>query len=279
MDEPVVVRLPPLAGGQAESWRALIEIAPQLGHHWLLIGGPDGFPPRGGARVARRSPDQRHRPRCRPPHRADRARSHSRRPHPGRLLAGRSEPGRRRTSLPTRRSNHRRPRPDHMGARATLSLGTGRTIEAPGTSQAFGRVSLVRVELDSNATGIVRRPTLVGALLGKVAAVTEIVSMSSAERAKHLRDVDALARLLGPADRVGASLTTKERLDARTDRRASRPQPVGGAIDSTHGGANSRLRCAVRSSSDSNRNVSHRSNPSANSSSTGAVPSGRSPLH
>lgn len=39
MNEPVVVRLPPLAGGQAESGRALIEIAPQLGHHWLLIGG------------------------------------------------------------------------------------------------------------------------------------------------------------------------------------------------------------------------------------------------
>ena len=26
MNEPVVVRLPPLVGGQAESWRALIEI-------------------------------------------------------------------------------------------------------------------------------------------------------------------------------------------------------------------------------------------------------------
>ena len=39
MNEPVVVRLPPLAGGQAESWCAIIEIAPQLGHHWLLIGG------------------------------------------------------------------------------------------------------------------------------------------------------------------------------------------------------------------------------------------------
>ena len=38
MNEPVVVRLPPLAGGQ-ESWRALIEIGPQLGQRWLLIGG------------------------------------------------------------------------------------------------------------------------------------------------------------------------------------------------------------------------------------------------
>jgi hypothetical protein len=52
---------------------------------------------------------------------------------------------------------------------------------------------------------------LVGALLGKVAAVTQIVSQTSAERAKHLRDVDALARLLGPTDREQAHLTRKER--------------------------------------------------------------------
>jgi hypothetical protein len=57
----------------------------------------------------------------------------------------------------------------------------------------------------------VRRPTLVGALLGKATAVAEIVSMSSAERAKHVRDVDALARLLGPKDRASASLTKRER--------------------------------------------------------------------
>ena len=45
----------------------------------------------------------------------------------------------------------------------------------------------------------------------KAAAVMEIVSLSSAERLKHVRDFDALARLLGPADRAGASLTKKER--------------------------------------------------------------------
>lgn len=56
-----------------------------------------------------------------------------------------------------------------------------------------------------------RRSTLVGALLGKVAAVTQIVSQTSAERAKHLRDVDSLARLLGPTDREQAHLTRKER--------------------------------------------------------------------
>ena len=51
-------------------------------------------------------------------------------------------------------------------------------------------LALLHVELDANAAGVVRRPTLVGALLGKATAVTEIVPMSSAERAEHVRDVD-----------------------------------------------------------------------------------------
>jgi hypothetical protein len=81
---------------------------------------------------------------------------------------------------------------------------------------------LVRVQLDDNADAIVRTPTLVGALLGKASAVTEIVTLTSAEKAKHLLDVDALARLLGPSDRAGAGLTAKEasmlsRLAERTE--------------------------------------------------------------
>jgi hypothetical protein len=37
-DQPVIV-LPPLAGGQAESWGALVELAPAFGDNWLLVGG------------------------------------------------------------------------------------------------------------------------------------------------------------------------------------------------------------------------------------------------
>lgn len=101
--------------------------------------------------------------------------------------------------------------PDKLGRRARLALGSGRTIEAPGGSQALVRSSVVKVELADGLTALVRRPTLVGALLGKVAAVTQIVSQTSAERAKHARDVDSLARLLGPTDREQANLTRKER--------------------------------------------------------------------
>jgi hypothetical protein len=57
--------------------------------------------------------------------------------------------------------------------------------------------------------------------LGKVAAVTQILSQTSAERAKHVRDVDPLARLLGPTHRQQADLTRKER--ASLERMAESP--------------------------------------------------------
>lgn len=211
MGEPVVIRLPPLAGGQAESWRALIEIAPRLGRHWLLIGGQMVFL----HEVERESTD------IRPTNDIDLVVDLRIDPaaleHAHTVLAGAGFS----QDLPSPEGVAHRYRrgnatidivaPDHMGTRAKLSLGSGRTIEAPGTSQAFGRVSLVRVELDDTTAAVIRRPTLIGALLGKAAAVIEIVSMSSAERAKHVRDVDALARLIGPFDRAGAALATKER--------------------------------------------------------------------
>lgn len=62
--------------------------------------------------------------------------------------------------------------PDNIGRRARLRIGAGHTIEAPGTSQAFRRSQLVTVELDGR-TAEIRRPDIIGALLGKVAAVTK----------------------------------------------------------------------------------------------------------
>ena len=100
--------------------------------------------------------------------------------------------------------------PDNVGKRAQLRLGSGRTIEAPGTSQAFHRCGLVTVEA-GGVSAQIRRPDLVGALLGKAAAVVKISSQSVASRAKHLRDFDSLAKLLGVADRQGADLTKSER--------------------------------------------------------------------
>lgn len=211
MPDDVAVRLPPLAGRQQESWRAFIELTPRLGDHCLLVGGQMVFL----LEVERGSLDTRPTDdvdivvdlRVEPAGLA--------RVHQTLIDAGFGQ------GLPSADGiAHRYTRagatidvlaPDRLGSRARLALGGGRTIEAPGGSQALVRSSVVKVELTDGSTARVRRPTVVGALLGKVAAVTQIVAQTSAERAKHVRDVDSLARLLGPTDRQQANLTRKER--------------------------------------------------------------------
>lgn len=53
--------------------------------------------------------------------------------------------------------------PDNVGERAKLDLGVGRTIQAPGTTQALRRSGSVTVEFDGSSATILR-PDLVGAL-------------------------------------------------------------------------------------------------------------------
>jgi len=208
--EPPVIPLPPLAGRQAESWRALVEMARQLGRHWVLVGGQMVFLHEVEREAADTRPtddvdvvvDLRVKP-------AGLAHAH----HVlTRFGFDQSAPGRDGVAHRYRRRGATIDvlAPDNPGRRAPLTLGIGRTIEAPGASQALSRSSTVRVELADGAVAPVRRPTLVGALLGKVAA-TGIVAQSPADRAKHLRDVDSLARLLGAADREGAHLVPRER--------------------------------------------------------------------
>ena len=211
MPDDVAVRLPPLAGRQQESWRAFIELTPRLGDHCLLVGGQMVVL----LEVERGSLDTR------PTDDVDIVVDLRMEPaglarvHQTLIDAGFGQ------VLPSADGiAHRYTRagatidvlaPDRLGSRARLALGGGRTIEAPGGSQALVRSSVVKVELTDGSTARVRRPTVVGALLGKVAAVTQIVAQTSAERAKHVRDVDSLARLLGPTDREQAHLTRKER--------------------------------------------------------------------
>lgn len=208
-DQSVIV-LPPLIGGQAESWSALLELSSSLGDNWLLVGGQMVFL----HEVERNATD------VRPTDDVDvvvdlRAEPTGLRRIHEALTAARfdqDQPG-------PEGAAHRYRRgaavidilaPDNIGRRAQLDLGAGRTIEAPGTSQAFHRSGMVTVEAGGVAGGI-RRPDLVGALLGKAAAVVKISSQSAAGRAKHLRDFDSLATLLGVDDRKGADLTKSER--------------------------------------------------------------------
>jgi len=209
MGEHPLIVLPSLIGGQAESWSALLELSPAFGDNWLLVGGQMVFL----HELERQSTDTRPTDdidvvvdlRAEP---AGLSRIHSA------LISAsfdQDQPGPEGTA-------HRYRRgaavidvlaPDNLGKRAQLKLGSGRTIEAPGTSQAFHRSGIVTVESGGVAAQI-RRPDLVGALLGKAAAVVKISSQSPASRAKHLRDFDSLARLLGPDDRQAAELTRGE---------------------------------------------------------------------
>ncbi len=50
--------------------------------------------------------------------------------------------------------------PDKLEAALGLELGSGRTVEAPGGSQALVRSSVVQVELADGSAARVRRPTL-----------------------------------------------------------------------------------------------------------------------
>ncbi len=205
-----VVQLPPLARGQSESWAALLELAPTLGDNWLLVGGQMVFL----HEVERQATEVR--PtididvvvdlRAEPDGLA--------RVHQALLSAGFGQ------DLPNPHGAAHRYRrgaavfdvlaPDNVGERAQLDIGLGRTVEAPGTTQAFRRRGIVTVEAGSGSAEI-RRPELVGALIGKAAAVTRITSQTRASRAKHLRDFDSLARLLGPNDRTTADLSRSER--------------------------------------------------------------------
>lgn len=202
--------LPPLVGGQAESWLALIELAESLGEHWLLVGGQMVFLHEIERRASQVRPtddvdvvvDLRAEP-------LGLTRVHD-------ALAG---AGFAQDTPSPDGAAHRYRRgqaifdvlaPDNLGPRARLELGAGRTIQAPGSTQAFHRCSLVRVHV-GDLSAIIRRPNLIGALIGKAATVVKIASQTPASRAKHMRDFDSLARMLGPTDRAEANLTKKER--------------------------------------------------------------------
>ncbi len=205
-----MVVLPRLHGGQAESWAALVELAPPFGDNWLLVGGQMVFL----HEVERSATD------VRPTDDVDVVVDLRAEPAGlGRIHSALADAGFAQDLPGPEGTAHRYRRraavidvlaPDNLGARGQLRLGAGRTIEAPGTTQAFGRSSIVTVDVDG-ATAQIRRPDLVGALLGKAAAVVKITSQTPASRAKHLRDFDSLARLLGVADRTSAELTKSER--------------------------------------------------------------------
>jgi hypothetical protein len=96
---------------------------------------------------------------------------------------------------------------DHLGPRANLmTTPPGRTIEVPGGRQAIQRTETVRVELGER-TGIVRRPSLLGAIVGKAAAL----SIKTSSPDKHYRDLAFLLSLADSPLQLKAELTPSDR--------------------------------------------------------------------
>ena len=104
--------------------------------------------------------------------------------------------------------------PEGVGERAAAGTGAGgaRTIRAPGTTQALKRSELVTVLVDGRI-GTVLRPSLVGALVGKAAARTEIASDPAGSR--HCSDFVVLAGLVSARDFREAALERKDRVRLR----------------------------------------------------------------
>jgi len=104
--------------------------------------------------------------------------------------------------------------PEGVGERAAARAGAGgaRTIRAPGTTQALKRSEPVTVLVDGRV-GTVLRPNLVGALVGKAAARTEIASDPASSR--HCTDFVVLASLVSARDFRETALEKKDRARLR----------------------------------------------------------------
>ncbi|WP_457966045.1 hypothetical protein M1E17_05700 [Arthrobacter sp. D1-29] len=99
--------------------------------------------------------------------------------------------------------------PRHLGERAAGRLGVtgGTTIAAPATQQALDRAETVDV-IAGTTTGQVNRPSLLGSLIGKAAAL-KIVNDEFRER--HITDFLTLAAVVGAGDLRGVTYQTAER--------------------------------------------------------------------
>ena len=97
--------------------------------------------------------------------------------------------------------------PDHLGPNLPR-LGHSRTLQAAGATQALKRTATVTV-VAGHLSAPIRRPSLVGALLMKV-AVARHVGTGGNRMSRDLDDVWRLALLLDDEDAADAKLTREE---------------------------------------------------------------------
>ena len=217
MTAAAVVVLPPLDGQQAQAWDTLMAVAEDLGTGWTLIGGQMVL-----LHQAERSPAGTEvvgRAALRWSYDLDVVVNlRTSRSRMGRIDSVLRGHGFKQQVVPI---GHRYVdaagtvfdvlAPDHLG-RHLPRLGRGNTLQAPGGTQALKRTARVVVEHDQYRASI-PRPSLVGALLIKIAAASGPPDGRDPDR--HLLDVVTLATLVTPRDVTDAGLTRRERTRIR----------------------------------------------------------------
>jgi hypothetical protein len=226
----IEVTLPALTEGASQSWHALLDLSERVPDHWCLVGGQMVLLhclERGAAPT-------------RPTDGGDavvdiRARQTILRDATAALVAiGFVADG-----ISAEGHQHRWVRgaakidvllPDGVGETASRATGVsgGTTLQAPGTTQALNRAEVITV-VHGGRRGTIRRPDLLGALVGKAAALTIPVDPW---RDRHLVDLANLAAIVGRTDLV--ALTSKDRTRLRNaleviDRRSDLVNPIDGA--------------------------------------------------
>ena len=116
--------------------------------------------------------------------------------------------------------------PEGLGARADLTTTSpGRTIQVPGGTQALARTQMVPVEHDG-ASGLIPRPSLLGAIIVKAAAI----SVDDLPRAQQ-RDLALLLSLVADPAQMAVEMTRKDRTRLRRAAFASPDHEVWLSLD------------------------------------------------
>lgn len=211
MDEPV--EMPPMNLAQKQSWHALMDLYERLSSNWALIGG----------QLVHLHCAERGVSPTRPTNDVDtvvniRASQTALATFTGALKDMGFAPD---TSGDGIQHRWRRDQaqidvliPEGVGERAAGRAGAegAPTIPSPGTTQALHRSEPVLIRAEGR-TGTVLRPNLVGALVGKAAARTEIASDRASTR--HCTDFVVLAHLVSARDFRETELDKKDRTRLR----------------------------------------------------------------
>ena len=207
MAEPVV--LPAMGTAQQQSWHALMELYERINHDWTLIGG----------QLVHLHCAERGASPTRPTNDVDTVVDIRASPTILTTFTGALMDLGFTADISGAGIQHRWRRdhaqidvliPEGVGQRAAARAGAAGapTIASPGTTQALHRSEPVTI-LTAGRTGSVPRPNLVGALIAKAAARTEIASDPAGTR--HCTDFVVLAGLISARDFQETDLVGKDR--------------------------------------------------------------------